>query len=125
MNTSLFDSLIKGSYGIPSVASSNTIAPGALANLIFIAPTPGLYIAELWFGYSSGVPVAAELRNVQFQVGAAVFVVPVLPVLSRLDYFSMVGVINAAFTSVRLDTIGAGTAGVGYLAGIIATRIGP
>lgn len=124
MSGSAQNALLRGAVASSAGVSNNTAAPGAGTNLLFIQPTPGLYLVELWFGFSAGAPAAADLRNVQLQVGAAIFVVPVQPVLGRMDYFSFVGLLTAANQTIRLDTIGAATAGVGYLSGIVSTRIG-
>lgn len=118
--------LAPGSTGPGIYTSGHVIAPGAGATIVSSSVfLQGTYLVEVWAGFTGGVPAPAEIRNMEIFSGQAgqLLVLPMTPVVGRLDYFSVVTLVRVEGVSFNVRAIGAATAGVGYLAGLKVTRV--
>ena len=110
-------------------AVGHTTAPAAGAAICTLTtPGAGTYLIEVSNGFQGGSPTAAaDCSNFQLQVGATV-IGPLAPVPIAGTQFAVgqvfYNVTVPAATSVTINAIGAGTAGVVYAAGITATPAG-
>lgn len=105
-------------------AAGTVLAPTAGQQILISLPSgSGLFHIQVTAWYSSGSPLAADNRNMEFRFGASplasLAVVPALniPVTNTL-YFTGDG-----STPMSVNATGAGTAGVTYNATLVATRI--
>lgn len=115
-----------GSAGSSVCASGVTVSIGATTNICQVSVTPGTWRIRVWVGFDRGAPVIpTDNNNMRIQASAlAVMTLPILPVVGRLDKFDVVvRVPDGATTLIAVQSIGAGTAGVGYLAGMTADKI--
>lgn len=111
------------SFGI----TSRVVAPGAgvaiatLAGNLFV--NAGAYDVQVILQYDGAV-AAAELNNMQFQKGATVISALLIPAVAGVVQVARVfRVAPDGATAVSVNAVGIGTAGVGYTAQLLATRI--
>lgn len=109
-------------------AAARVVAPGAGAVIASIAAgslPAGTYDVDVLVGFDVGAPVAADQNNMEFRRGASV--------VSSLQLFLVINVYSPVHTfrcsvsgaeAVSVNATGAATAGVGYSAQLIATRVG-
>lgn len=105
--------------------AARVVAPGAGAAIVtLVAPAAGTYEVDVVVGYDAGAPAAAELNNMEVQRGGVALFTPlqVLSVLNNLQGKRFQITFSGA-NNLTVNAIGAGTAGVGYTAVIIATRV--
>jgi hypothetical protein len=107
--------------------SARAVAPGAGAVIATIAAgslPAGTYDVQAKVMLDVGAPAAADANNMEFRRGAAVIsalqVLLVIGVYAPLVIFRMV--MDGA-TALSINATGAATAGVGYNAELLATRI--
>jgi hypothetical protein len=114
----------------PSVLADSTgvtgraVGPAAATVIATITPAAGTYDVQVWAHYDAGAPAAAEINNMQFRKAAGV--VSVLSVLAIVSVYSPVKVFRMVLTgaqAIDVQSIGVATAGVGYNAEIIVTRV--
>lgn len=109
-------------------ATGRAVAPGAGAAIVTIAAgnlPAGTYDVQALAQYDAGAPAAAELNNMEFRRGATV--ISALAVLAIVSVYSPVRIFRMVMdgaTALSINATGAGTAGVGYNAELLATRIG-
>lgn len=130
--------VLTGSAGVPqsvvavpfsTTSLGNTgraTTPGAAGVIVTIAAPPaGLYDVYVFTNLDLGVPVAAaETNNMQFLVGAGVIsVLSVLPVINIYGPAKRFRCVLTGAQALTVQAVGAATAGVGYNAEIIATRV--
>lgn len=106
-------------------ARATVVAPGAGGAIATIAAPPaGTYDVQVFVGFDVGAPVAADANNFEFRRGATV--VGGLQAFAVINIYGPVRVFRCVLdgvTAVSVNATGAGTAGVGYNAQLIATRI--
>ena len=105
--------------------AARAVAPAAAAAIVtLVAPAAGTYEVDVVVGYDAGAPAAAELNNMEVQRGGVALFTPlqVLAVINNLQAKRFRITFSGA-QNLTVNAIGAGTAGVGYTAAIIATRV--
>ncbi len=108
-------------------ATGRAVTPGAGAAIVTIAAgalPAGTYDVEAFAQYDVGAPVAAEINNMEFRRGAVV--ISALSVLAIINVYSprrLFRMVMDGATALSINATGAGTAGVGYNAELLATRI--
>lgn len=115
--------------GIQSVsgATGRVVAPGAGGAIVTIAAgslAAGTYDVQVFAAYDAGAPIAAEINNMEFRRGAGV--VTALQVLAILNVYGparLFRMVMDGATALSVNATGAGTAGVGYNAELIATQV--
>jgi len=107
-----------------TMAAGRVVAPGAGVVIVSITPAAGTYDIQVSAGYDAGAPAALEINNmavVKQGVG----------VLNPMQVFSVLNVVQRRTVrltlngaqSVAVNSIAAGTAGVGYSAEIVCIRV--
>lgn len=114
--------------GFQSVAARATVvAPGAGGAVVTIAAgslPAGTYDVDVNAIFDVGAPVAADTNNMEFRRGAAVITsLQLLPVITNIGIMRRFRMIMDGATALSVNATAAGTAGVGYNASIIATRV--
>lgn len=108
-------------------SAARAVAPGAGAAIATIASASlpaGTYDVQVVAGFDAGAPVAADINNMEFRRGATV--VSSLQVFAVINAYSAVRVFRCVLdgsTAVSVNATAAGSAGVGYNAQLVATRI--
>ena len=111
---------------VNSVGVTGRVVGPAAANvdIATITPAAGTYDIEVFAHYDAGAPAAAEINNMYFDRQGTV--VSILSVLAVLNAYSPARkfrqVLNGA-QAIRVRTVAAGTAAVGYNAEITAIQI--
>lgn len=117
--------------GVSGNASGRVVAPAANAVIATLNSNVGLLFEVICIvGFDAGAPVAAtdgNNMNLRINGGAPTFTLPAIVALVSMPPYRLL-VANPDTTGVNavnftIQAIGAGTAGVGYLASIVATRI--
>lgn len=120
-------SVTPGVQASSAAATARAVAPGAGAAVVTIAAGSlpvGLYDIQVFAGFDVGAPVAADIDNMEFRVAATV--VSSLQVFAIINVYGPVRVFRANLSgaqAISVNATAAGTAGVGYNAELIATRI--
>lgn len=111
---SISDSISKG---------GSQTAPGALATIVSITPgTAGVYLVNAWATIALGVPAAGDENNMRLRVTATTIMD--LPYVAGFGGpFGPFRLTLTALNTLNIVSIGAGTAGVVYVAGITARRV--
>lgn len=116
---------------IPGVATGSAgvlghvVGPGAGAAIATLAAlAAGTYDVQVFVLFDVGAPVAADLNNMEFRRDATV--ITSLQVLTVINVYAPARIIRVTLNgaqNISVNATGAATAGVGYSAELIATRI--
>lgn len=108
-------------------ARATVVAPGVGVAIVTIAAgslPAGTYDVQVNVIYDVGAPVAADTNNMEFRRGAGVVTtLQVLPVITIIGLIRLFRIVLDGATALSVNATGAGTAGVGYNAMIIAQRV--
>jgi len=108
-------------------ARATVVAPGVGVAIVTIAAgslPAGTYDVQVNVIYDVGAPVAADTNNMEFRRGAGVVTtLQVLPVITIIGLIRRFRIVLDGATALSVNATGAGTAGVGYNAMIIAQRV--
>jgi hypothetical protein len=106
--------------------AARAVAPGAGVAVATIAAgslPAGLYDFQVSVMYDVGAPAAAEINNMEFREGAAVVTSLQIPAVINVPTRRTIRRLMDGATAVSVNETGAATAGVGYNAEIVATRV--
>lgn len=112
-------------------SAARVVAPGvggAITTLAAGSLPAGTYDVDVFTSYDAGVPAAGDINNMEFRRGAGV-ISPLQVLAAGAGSISVYGparrfrVIMDGATALSVNATGAGTAGVGYNAQLIATRV--
>lgn len=108
-------------------ARATVVAPGAGGAIVTIAAgslAAGTYDVQVNAIYDVGAPAAGDTNNMEFRRGAAVITsLQVLPFINLIGIIRLFRMVMDGATALSVNATGAGTAGVGYNATIIASRV--
>ena len=109
-------------------ATGRVVAPGAGVAIATIAAgslPAGTYDIQVVASFDLGAPVAAaETNNMEFRrAAAAISALQVLPVINTYSGVRTFRMVLTGAEAVSVNAVGIATAGVGYNAQLIATRI--
>lgn len=116
----------RGNITEPTEASNSGVvtAPGALAAITSLTLVPGTYTLAWTVGLTGGTPAAGDANNFGLYVGATRQEASVNPgAVGGPWQQQTVTLTFLANTTVAVEAIGAGTAGVSYSAELVATPI--
>lgn len=104
-------------------AGGAVTAPGAGAAIATVAAPPaGTYLVTVSAGTGAGTPVAADVGNMQLKKGATVVALLAHPI-STTAPMPPVRVTLDGSTALTVNAVGVATAGVVYVATIVAVRV--
>ena len=100
------------------------IAGAAIATILAASLPAGTYDVQVAAWLDAGAPVAADINNMEFRRGATVVsALGVLPVITIAGIIKTFRAVLDGATALSVNATGAATAGVGYSAELVATRI--
>lgn len=114
-----------GGGGADSTQSSGTsVAPGAGGVIVAaITPGPGTWLVQAATAIGAGVPVAADVGNMQLMKNAGVLS-KLTAAINASSLNPPIRVTLIAGDTLSIQAIGAATAGVAYNATLVATKVG-